>query len=111
MFRKDKLTVKREEYRIIKGEAVFWGLKTLEEDIPCHLSVNLNNTVKINNAPFILSDFTLFLDFNPQIDIKENDLLFVTTDKSQDYKLYAGEVKFYGLTVQIKCRQEKITEG
>ena len=111
MFRSDKLTVKRENYNIVEGEAIHLEPVLVAKDVPCHLSISLNNTCKINGAPYIAADFTIFLNSNLKINIKENDILFVTSDKYQEYKLYAGEVKIYNLTTQIKCRQEKIIES
>ncbi len=111
MFRRDRLTVKRAEYTVVGGEATYGNLTLIKENIPCHLSVNLNNTVKIQNAPYVLADFTLFLDYVPNLDIKENDILYVVTDRNQTYKLIAGEIKIYAFTIQIKCRQEKIIES
>lgn len=111
MFREDNLTVKREKYELNQGEAVYVEPEIVLENFPCHLSISLNNTVKIYNTPHILSDFTLFLDYDPNIELKENDILYVKTKQGQEYKLYAGEIKIYSLTVQIKCRQNKIIES
>ena len=111
MFRGDKLTVKRENYTIVNGEVVYLEPVIIAMDVPCHLSISLNNSAKLNGAPYIASDFTLFLNSNLKVNVKENDILLITSDKFQEYKLYAGEVKIYNLTTQIKCRQEKIIES
>ena len=109
MFRKDRLTIKRKTYEIQKGEAFYLEDTIVAEDIPCHLSVSLNNAVSIKGVPTIVSSFTLFLDpFD--IDIQENDILHVTSN-GQTYKLYAGEIKFYDMSIQIKCMQNKIIES
>ncbi len=111
MFRNDKVTIEREVYSLIQGEAVYGKPVCIASDVPCHLSVSLNNTDKILNVPYLISDFTLFLDSNPKFEIKENDILYVTTSKNQKYKLYAGDIKIYNLTVQVKCAQKKIIES
>lgn len=111
MFKKDKLTIKRENYSLINGEAVYLEPIIIAQNVPCHLSVTINNTAKLNGAPYIAADFTLFINSNLKINVKENDILFITTEKFQEYKLYAGEIKIYNLTTQIKCRQEKIIES
>lgn len=111
MFRYDKLAIQRENYSLISGEKVYLTPEVIAENIPCHLSVNLNNAIKINGAPYLIAEFKLFLNSNLEIDIKENDKLTVITEKGQIYELYAGEIKIYNQTTQIKCRQEKIIEG
>lgn len=111
MFRRDKLTVKREDKKLENNECVYAGEKTVHKDIPCHLSISLNNTSEINAAPYLISSFTLFLNYNPEILIKENDILYIETNKSQKYRLYAGEIKIYNLTTQIKCMQQKNIES
>ncbi len=111
MYRMDKLTIKREIYTLDMGEAVYQEAITIAQDIPCHLSVNLNNTEKVNHIPVKRNSFVLFLNSNPRIDIQENDILLVETPKKQKYKLYAGEIKIYNFSIQIKCKQEKIIES
>lgn len=111
MFRNDFLTIERETYKIKDGEAIYEDRILISKDIPCHLSVELNNLVDKYGTPSLRSDFTLFLDYFPNLDIKENDVLTIKTKRNQTYKLYAGEIKMYTLTVQIKCRQEKIIES
>ena len=110
MFKNDLLTVKRENYETVDNLAVK-KFETVYENIPCHLSVNLNNTACNQNVPFLNSEFTIYLYFNEKIQIKENDKLYVTTSKGEAYELYAGAVKLYNFTIQIKCRQEKIIES
>lgn len=111
MFRKDRLTVKREIYEIKEGEALYKEPEVIIENVKCHLSVNLTNTIKKDGFPYLVSDFTLFLDYDPKISVKENDILLIQTSKGQNYKLYSGEVKIYNRTIQIKCRQEKVIES
>ncbi len=110
MIRRDKLTVERESFELVFGEKVYLPPKIMAKDVPCHLSVTLNNTCKLNGAPYNFADFTLFTDTRLKLDIKENDTLIIDTDKNQHYRLYAGEIKVYGITTQIKCRQEKVIE-
>lgn len=111
MFRKDRLTVKRKKYIKVNGETNYLEPEIIAENVPCHLSVSLNNTAFLNGTPYVYSNFMLFL--NPDIDffIKENDILYVKTSKKQEYKLIAGEIKIYDLTIQVKCKQEKIIES
>lgn len=111
MFRYDKLSVQRENYSLISGERVYLTPEIIAENIPCHLSVNLNNPTKINGAPYLISEFKLFLNSDLKINIKENDKLTVMTEQGQRYELYAGEIKIYNKTTQIKCKKEKIIEG
>lgn len=111
MFRHDKLIVTRENYSLVSGEKVYNTPEIIGYDIPCHLSVNLNNTSQINGAPHVISDFKLFLDASLDIDIKENDKLIVQSADNKIYELYAGEIKTYNLTTQVRCRQEKIVES
>lgn len=110
MFRSDRVTIKRDVYELVQGEVVHEDQLLVAEDVPCHLSVILNNTFDIKGAPCIVSDFTLFVNSNVK-NIKENDVLSIETKSGQTYKLYAGEIKIYNLTTQIKCRQEKIIES
>ena len=111
MFRDDKVTITRENYTLIQGEAIYTEPEIVARNVPCHLSIGFNNTVKINNTPYLVSDFTLFLNPNQKFTVKENDTLTVTTSKNENFKLYAGQIKLYGLGIQIKCRQEKIIES
>ncbi len=111
MFKDDRLTVKREHYELIEGEAIYSNPVVVFEDIPCHLSVSLNNTTKINSAPFLESEYTLFLDYDPNININKNDILLVKTSKNEHYKLFAGDIKAYNHSIQIKCKQQKIIES
>jgi len=108
MFRDDKLTVKREVYEVVEGSIENERIETVEDNVPCHLSVNLTTVVDSFNVPYLLSDFTLFV--NGGLNIKPNDILIVATKQGQIYELFAGEIKMYGVTTQIKCRQEKIIE-
>lgn len=110
MFRNDFLTVKRENYTVVDNLATK-SYETIYENIPCHLSVNLNNTANIQNTPYINAEFTIYLNADEKIQIKENDKLFVVTPQNRTYELIAGETKTYNLTTQIKCRQEKIIES
>ena len=110
MFKNDLLSVQRENYTVQNNLAVT-EYETIYENIPCHLSVNLNNVAVIQNAPFINSKFTIYLNFDEKIQIKENDKRTVTTSKGENYTLYAGAMKIYNITIQIKCRQEKILES
>lgn len=110
MFKNDLLTVKREIYEIQDNLAVK-NFETIYENIPCHLSVNLNNTSKFQNVSFLNSEFMIYLSFDENILIKENDQLKVKTSKNENYTLYAGAIKFYNFSIQIKCRQEKIIES
>ena len=110
MFKNDLLTVKRENYTVTDNLAVK-KFETVYEDIPCHLSVNLNNVAYIQNTPFINSEFMVYLNFDEKIQIKENDELTITTSKGEHYKLYAGAIKIYNFSIQIKCKQEKIIES
>ncbi|MCD8024528.1 MAG: hypothetical protein LUE64_03240 [Candidatus Gastranaerophilales bacterium] len=111
MFKNDTLTVKREVYELNEGVVTYLEPQIIYEELPCHLSIVLNATSKTNAIPFLYSDFTLFIDYDSNLRIKENDILYVTTSKNQEYKLYAGEVKIYNFSIQIKCRQEKIIES
>ena len=111
MFREDKLTVKRDIYEKNEGEVIHLDPAIVYENIPCHLSLAANNTVKIQDAPHVYSEGTIFLDYKPNFDIRENDTLYVTTKNNQTYKLIAGEVKIYALSIQVRCRQEKIIES
>lgn len=108
MFRDDVLTVKREVYEIIEGGVTNKRIETIAENIPCHLSVNITPSAKSYGVPCVLSDFVLFV--SSEIDIKTNDILIVISKKVQRYELFAGDIKIYGLTTQIKCTQEKIIE-
>lgn len=110
MFRKDILTVKRENYETIKGLVTEQNETLIAKDIPCHLSISLNNTSKENKVPYLKSDFTLFLSPKINFEIKQNDILYVLTPKNRTYKLFAGEIKIYDFSIQIKCRQNKIIE-
>lgn len=111
MFRNDVLSVQREVYEVIEGEAVYKDKEIILENIPCHLSVSLNNPIDVHDIPSFKADFTLFLDYFPNLDIKTNDILLIKTSKNQEYKLFAGDIKIYSLSVQIKCRQEKVVES
>ena len=111
MFRDDRLTVEREVCKLVEGEVIYDKPLCVAKDVPCHLSVSLNNTDKILNVPSLISDYTLFLNTNVNFEITENDILYITTSKNQRYKLFAGEVKIYNQTVQVKCRQKKIIES
>ena len=110
MFRDDLMTLKREIYHLQEGLALYDNEILIAKNVPCHLSTTLNNTVKRDNVPYLNADFTLFLNSDNDIEIKQNDILYITTSKNQTYRLYAGEVKKYNLSVQVKCRQEKIAE-
>ncbi len=110
MFKNDILTVKRENYEVINNLATK-KYETVYENIPCHLAINLNNTSYSQNVPLLNSEFTIYLNFDEKIQIKENDKLCVVTSKGEIYTLYAGGVKIYNFSIQIKCRQEKIIES
>lgn len=110
MFRYDYLTIKRDEYALFRGEAIH-SEKTIAKGIPCHLSLSLNEVINELNTPQIKSSHVLFLDYDPSLDIKENDKLIVETSKGKTYILYAGEVLFYNLSIQVRCRQERVLES
>ena len=111
MLRKDRLAIYRKNHTVEEGEVIYSDKTLIAENIPCHLSVNVNNASDINGAPYVLSDFKLFFNSNLNIDIRENDFLIITTKHNQEYSLRAGEIKIYDSTTQVRCRQEKIIEG
>ncbi len=109
--RKDKLTATRETYQCVSGEVHYLEPIIVAQNIPCHLSSGLENVVYLDKTPYIISNYTLFLDYDQNIQIKENDTLYVQTQRGENYKLRAGEIKKYNLTIQIKCTQKKILES